>query len=97
MAKVDADILLIDEVLAVGDADFREKCLTRLAELRGEGKTIIFVTHAMETMVEQCDRALLFHHGELVHEGPPAEVADAYARVTRPEPERGGSLKVVAH
>ena len=84
MAKVDADILLIDEVLAVGDAEFREKCLGHLRHLRDRGKTIIFVTHAMETMVEHCERALLLHHGEIAAEGDPTEVAVAYGRVTHP-------------
>jgi ABC-type polysaccharide/polyol phosphate transport system ATPase subunit len=85
MAQVDADILLVDEVLAVGDAEFRAKCLDRLHRLRDEGKTIIFVTHAMDVMTEQCDRALLLEGAHIVHEGDPADVAERYLN---PEPDR---------
>jgi ABC-2 type transport system ATP-binding protein len=84
MAQVDADILLVDEVLAVGDADFRKRCLRRLQELRANGTTVVFVTHAMEPMVEHCDRAILLEHGRIALEGDPGEVAD---RVTHTVPE----------
>ncbi len=78
MAQVDADILLIDEVLAVGDAEFREKCLTRLRQLRDAGKTIVLVTHGMETITKECDRGMLLRHGSIVFEGDPTEVARRY-------------------
>jgi ABC-type polysaccharide/polyol phosphate transport system ATPase subunit len=76
MAQVDADILLVDEVLAVGDAEFRRRCLNRLHELRGAGTTIVLVTHAMEPMVEHCDRAILLEKGRVVLDGDPGEVAE---------------------
>lgn len=78
MAQVDADVLLIDEVLAVGDAEFREKCLARLHELRSRGTTILFVTHEMGSLANDCDRAILLQHGRIVLEGDPSEVADRY-------------------
>jgi len=78
MVQVDADILLIDEVLAVGDAEFREKCLERTHRLRSEGKTVILVTHSMDALAKECDRALLLRQGEVVAEGDPREVARRY-------------------
>ena len=83
MAQVDADILLIDEVLAVGDDDFQKKCLDRLHELRSTGTTIVFVTHSMEALVENCDRAILLEHGRIALEGEPDEVAQAYRTLPR--------------
>ena len=86
MAQVDADILLIDEVLAVGDAEFRAKCLARMKQLRAEGKTIVLVTHSMGTIAQECDRAILLRHGEVLAEGDPAEVAQRYTTDLTPEP-----------
>ena len=77
-AHLDPDVLLIDEVLAVGDAAFQAKCLARIDEFRQQGKTIILVTHALQRVVEMCDRALLLHHGSLLEDGPPQEVLAAY-------------------
>jgi lipopolysaccharide transport system ATP-binding protein len=82
MAQVDPEILLVDEVLAVGDAEFREKCLGRLHELRAAGTTILFVTHAMDALIDHCDRAILLQHGHLVAEGDPGEIADRYIAIT---------------
>jgi ABC-2 type transport system ATP-binding protein len=82
MTQVDADVLLIDEVFAVGDAEFRKKCLDRLDDLRSAGKTIILVTHAMGDLVKQCDRAILLEHGRITVEGDPAEVAKRYREAT---------------
>jgi ABC-type polysaccharide/polyol phosphate transport system ATPase subunit/ABC-type polysaccharide/polyol phosphate export permease len=78
---VDADVLLFDEVLAVGDASFRAKCDERFERLRGEGKTIVLVTHSMETVRASCDRALLLHRGEVVNLGDPETVAGDYERL----------------
>ncbi len=85
MAQVDADILLVDEVLAVGDAEFRAKCLDRLHRLRDEGKTIVFVTHAMDVMKAQCDRAILLEDARIAMEGDPDEVAKRYLHPPAPE------------
>jgi len=76
--QVDADILLIDEVLAVGDAAFQQKCFDVFNELRDRGRTIIFVTHDMASMQRFCHRALLLERGSPVHLGAPREVADRY-------------------
>jgi ABC-type polysaccharide/polyol phosphate transport system ATPase subunit len=76
--QVDADILLIDEVLAVGDASFQQKCFDVFNEMRDRGRTIVFVTHDMGAMQRFCHRALLLEHGSPVYLGEPHEVADRY-------------------
>jgi ABC-type polysaccharide/polyol phosphate transport system ATPase subunit len=76
--QVDADILLIDEVLAVGDAAFQQKCFDVFHRLRDEGKTIIFVSHDMPALQRFCHRALLLERGSMVHIGDPKEVGDRY-------------------
>jgi ABC-type polysaccharide/polyol phosphate transport system ATPase subunit len=75
---VDAEILLIDEVLAVGDAPFQEKCHERMAERRAAGKTIVIVSHDLALIEKHCDRALLMEAGRIVAAGPPAEVVARY-------------------
>jgi ABC-type polysaccharide/polyol phosphate transport system ATPase subunit len=76
--QVDADILMIDEVLAVGDAAFQQKCFDVFNDLRDGGKTIIFVTHDMGAMQRFCHRALLLERGVPLYLGEPHEVADRY-------------------
>ncbi len=76
--QVDADILLIDEVLAVGDAAFQQKCFEQFEKLKDAGKTIVFVTHDMSSVEHFCDRAMLLERGELVAIGAPGEVARRY-------------------
>ncbi len=71
---VDPEILLIDEVLAVGDESFQQRCVERVREFQRDGRTIVFVTHALDTVVEICDRALMLDHGSLQMDGGPAEV-----------------------
>lgn len=78
--EMDPDILLIDEVLAVGDVEFQHKCLDRMKRFQREGKTILFVSHALQTVEEFCDEALLLHHGRLIHRGDPAETIIQYLR-----------------
>lgn len=68
---VDPDILLIDEVLAVGDEAFAEKCLAKIKEFQAQGRTILVVSHALDTIVEICDRAIVLDHGDLVFDGDP--------------------------
>jgi ABC-type polysaccharide/polyol phosphate transport system ATPase subunit len=79
--QVDADILLIDEVLAVGDASFQQKCFDVFRRLQDEGKTIVFVTHQMAELQRFCHRALLLDKGRMVHIGDPKEVADRYLEI----------------
>ncbi len=74
------EILLIDEVLAVGDIAFQLKCLDRIRQFQREGKTLMFVSHALQTVEEFCDEAFLIHHGKLVTRGNPPDVILQYIR-----------------
>jgi ABC-type polysaccharide/polyol phosphate transport system ATPase subunit len=80
MVQADADIMLVDEVLAVGDAAFAQKCMEVFGAKRRAGKTIVLVTHDMTTVQTMCDRAMLLHHGELLYIGEPEDAALAYYR-----------------
>lgn len=87
--SVDPDILITDEVLAVGDEAFQRKCLERIYEFRQRGKTIIFVSHALETVRSMCDLGVWLDHGSVRASGPVAGVVDAYLEdVNRREIER---------
>ncbi len=79
--NVNPDVLLIDEVLAVGDENFQRKCGEKLADLRNAGKTIVVVSHALGTMRTLCDKIAWLEHGELKAIGPAAEVIDQYVAV----------------
>ena len=96
MAHVDADVLLIDEVLAVGDAAFQQKCFDQFNRIRDEGRTVLFVTHDMGAVERYCDRAMLLERGEVVAMGDSHRVGQEYLRVNfadepavteAPEPE----------
>jgi ABC-type polysaccharide/polyol phosphate transport system ATPase subunit len=76
--NLNPDILIVDEVLAVGDQAFQAKCYERIRELRRSGKTLLFVSHNAGTVLELCDRALWLDHGELVMQGESAGVIAAY-------------------
>ncbi len=78
MVQADADVLLIDEVLAVGDASFQQKCFDVFYELRRRGKTVVLVTHDMQMIERFCGRAMLLHHGRVDEVGEPAAVARRY-------------------
>jgi ABC-type polysaccharide/polyol phosphate transport system ATPase subunit len=80
--QVDADILLIDEVLAVGDAGFQQKCFDVFNRMRDEGRTIVFVTHDMSAVNRFCHRAMLLERGAIVALGDPPDVADKYLEVS---------------
>lgn len=75
------DILLLDEVLAVGDAQFQEKCNNYFASLRDRKQTVILVTHSMENVRKFCTRAILIENGKILEEGNPSKVADAYTKL----------------
>jgi ABC-type polysaccharide/polyol phosphate transport system ATPase subunit len=81
MVEADADIMLVDEVLAVGDAAFAQKCLDVFREKRRTGRTVVLVTHDMATVQGFCDRAMLLHDGELRYVGEPEETAMRYYRL----------------
>lgn len=85
---VDADILLIDEVLAVGDASFQQKCYDVFRRLKGEGKTIVFVSHGMADVNEFSDRVMLIHEGKVVSLGQADKVIHDYQLLTAREDER---------
>ena len=72
------DILLMDEVLAVGDTSFQQKCLDVFRGYKEQGKTVILVTHSMDTVRQYCDRAILFHKGELIESGDVGEICEEY-------------------
>jgi len=76
--EVDPDILILDEILAVGDAAFQQKCFARISNFRKAGKTILFVSHSMPQVQEHCDRAILLEKGAIVADGNPTEVAETY-------------------
>lgn len=78
--NVEPDILVIDEALAVGDEAFQRKCFARIEDIRDEGGTILFVSHGAQTIVQLCDRAMLFDRGELILEGQPKAVVSQYQR-----------------
>ena len=77
---VDPEILIIDEVIAVGDQEFQRRCFEHLFELRRRGVTIVVVTHGMDTVQTMCDRAAWLEHGVLLDEGPAPAVASKYLR-----------------
>jgi len=76
--QCEPDVLLIDEVLAVGDAQFQEKCREALAGFRRSGKAMLFVSHSAAAVREMCDRAIWIDHGSVVMQGRVDEVLDAY-------------------
>jgi ABC-type polysaccharide/polyol phosphate transport system ATPase subunit len=84
--QVDAEILLVDEVLAVGDASFQQKCFEVFHRLKAEGKTILFVTHDMGLVERFCDRALLLERGRVLSVGDPREIGLLYNQVNFGDP-----------
>jgi ABC-type polysaccharide/polyol phosphate transport system ATPase subunit len=79
--QVDAEVLLVDEVLAVGDAAFQRKCFDEFERLRAEQRTILFVTHDMNTVERFCDRAMLIERGRVLEIGAPADITKHYNEV----------------
>ena len=75
---VNPDILIVDEILAVGDADFQEKSKKRMLELMGGGTTVLFVSHSLEQIREMCDRVIWLDHGQVKMYGDTQEVCDSY-------------------
>ena len=79
--NVDAEILLIDEILAVGDAHFQEKCFAKLEELKNSGITIVIVTHSLGSVKQLCNRAVWLYEGKIRMDGNDDEVIDEYMKV----------------
>ena len=76
--NVDPDLLLIDEILAVGDVTFQQKCMEKFVDFRNQGRTLVLVTHDGNTVREFCDRAIWLDHGVIRRNGDPADVVDEY-------------------
>ncbi len=81
--NVDADILLIDEILSVGDEHFQNKCYAKMKELKKQGKTMIFVTHNMSAVKELCDRTIWLCDGKIKMDGETEKVVDTYVETTK--------------
>jgi hypothetical protein len=88
MIQVDAEILLIDEVLAVGDAAFQQKCFEEFGRIRERGRTVLLVTHDMGAVQRFCDRAMLLEHGRVVEIGDPERVGNRYLELNFSEEAR---------
>ncbi len=76
---VPADIMLIDEVLTLGDREFQDKCFTKINEYKRSGKTIIFVSHSMDDLRRICDRIIWFDKGRILNDGPKDTIIDEYS------------------
>jgi ABC-type polysaccharide/polyol phosphate transport system ATPase subunit len=81
--NVDPDILIIDEVLGVGDQSFFAKCFDRISQFRHEGKTIICVSHALQTLEKLCNHAIWLDHGRLMKSGPVKQILAAYSEASQ--------------
>ena len=91
--SVDADVLIVDEALAVGDEAFQRKCFARLRAFQEKGGTILFVSHSASTVAELCHRAVLLDQGELLLAGRPKAVLGLYHRMIYAPPERAAALR----
>ena len=79
--NVDADIILIDEILAVGDQRFQEKCMKKMKELKNQGKTMVFVSHSAEAVKFLCDRSIWLNNGIVQMDGKTDDVLKEYEKV----------------
>jgi lipopolysaccharide transport system ATP-binding protein len=81
-AHFEPEIMIVDEVLAVGDADFQRRSLGRMEDLGGEGRTVIFVSHNLQAILQLCDRAILLEDGKVIQDGPTHDVVAHYEEQT---------------
>ena len=77
-AHLEPEILIVDEVLAVGDADFQKKCLNKMEDVGQRGRTVLFVSHNMPAVTRLCKRVILLDEGTVLQDGPAAQVVGAY-------------------
>lgn len=77
-AHLQADIMVVDEILAVGDAEFQRKCLGKMAEVERSGRTVLFVSHNLDAILRLCPRSIWLEHGRVVSDGPTQDIIDAY-------------------
>ncbi len=89
-AHLEPEILIVDEVLAVGDLAFQKKCLGKMSEVASEGRTVVFVSHSMTAVRNLCQRAILFEHGEMKDDGPTGPVVDHYFKLLQQEQKELG-------
>lgn len=89
--QTDPDVLLVDEVLSVGDEAFQKKCAQKIEEIRRAGKTIVFVSHALGTVRDLCERCLLLDEGRVILIGEADRVVEEYLRLMREDEVRGGT------
>lgn len=80
--NVNADILLVDEILSVGDEHFQNKCIKKMLDLKNQGKTMVFVTHSMESVKKLCNRAVWLYNGKIQMDGNAEDVIKKYVEVT---------------
>lgn len=92
---VDPEILLVDEVLAVGDEPFQRKCMDRIRQFQNEGRTIIFVTHSLDLVGTLCDRVILLENGHLLVDGLPVEALEMFRKRHPPEGSEILSVELV--
>src|SRR5256714_3676064 len=85
-AHMEPEILIVDEVLAVGDAAFQKKCLAKMEEFARSGHTVLFVSHSMQSISKLCNRVIYIADGKLIEDGPADEVIKKYIGVTPPQP-----------
>ena len=95
LTEVEADILLVDEVLAVGDASFQQKCFDLFAHFHDQGRTIVLVTHDVTSVERKCDRALLIEDGRIEEQGDPGDVARRYLAINFEDYRRGDTGEVL--
>ena len=82
-SMVNPDILIVDEILAVGDAAFQEKSYTRMMEMMSHGTTVLLVSHSIDQIRRLCDRVIWLDHGKVVEQGNTAEICDRYIQSTQ--------------
>jgi lipopolysaccharide transport system ATP-binding protein len=85
-AHLEPEILIIDEVLAVGDAEFQKKCMGKMKDVAGEGRTVLFVSHTMGAISSLCSRCILMSRGEVIANGTPSDVISTYYRGDKDSP-----------
>ena len=88
-AHLEPEILIVDEVLSVGDLAFQQKCLGRMEQASREGRTVVFISHSLPSVVNLCDRAIMLSQGRVTATGKVGEVVDAYVGDVTSDLERG--------
>ena len=94
-AHLDTEVLMMDEVLAVGDSAFQLKCLNKMSDVSASGRTILFVSHNMEAVTQLCTRALLLHQGRMARIGTPQECIEEYLAIAKERNSLRGHVHIV--